>query len=259
MPAPTNIDDASATLLVPGAVVTQQVADGGTTYTVVYKYENDTGADQVFAIWAYNDAFPTAGTGYRPQMTVYEGAAPDDNYLTFNYPMGAVELPILAGQTFYFWIYDDTGDDYTPSNLTIQFEIYARFDAPGVLADTRLLITSASSDSTFTDIGMDGLMAGLIDPYAHLSDPADSGEIVGFVPVMVTGEGGEVFQQSDRILLVDEAGGIAATETRRPPTPTPSSSTTRSPLRNSRAPTSSAVSRRRCRRARRMGPRRSTS
>lgn len=198
MPAPTNIDDATAIALVPGTTVVQRVDDAGTTYTVVYKWANDTGDDQVLFVWPYNEDFPS-GSGYRPQMEVYEGPAPVDEFITFNYPMGAVGLPVGAGKTLYFWIFDDIGADTDPSNLTIRTELGVRFDVAGVVVPGTLLIPGASTDSSIVEhLEIAGFFAGVIDP--------DASAITGFVPEMAAGEAGDIFPTTGRIVMVDEFG-----------------------------------------------------
>src|SRR5712691_11241388 len=99
MPAPTNIDAASATNMgtLP-ATITQDVNFGGTTYDVWYKY-TAAANDDVISIFAFG------GNGdYTASITVFESDGVT-NYLNIyqqnNIPL---QFPVVPNALYYFQI-----------------------------------------------------------------------------------------------------------------------------------------------------------
>jgi hypothetical protein len=101
MPAPTNIDAATATDLTGLLPYTlnQDVHFAGGTYTVWYKLTPDwTG---VLGIWAHGDIV-NPPVVYTPLTSIFDNNGLDIYAAIFNYPQRPIQIPVTSGHEIWF-------------------------------------------------------------------------------------------------------------------------------------------------------------
>jgi hypothetical protein len=135
MPAPTNIDAASATDLtglLPYSL-SQNVHDAGVTYTVWYKITPDyTGT---MGVWGFG-----ALAGYTPLTSIFDNAGADIYAGIFNYGQRPIQIPVVDGHEIWFRFATNSGT-FSPAVLT---GLIQKFDSSGVPLGS-IFINDASS------------------------------------------------------------------------------------------------------------------
>lgn len=187
MAAPTNISAATAIDLGTsyGLLATQNVHDAGTTYAVWYKRTARVG-EVALSVWGFGDL-----VGYAPICKVYIG--PDSSpvpYPAVEQALGTnvpIQFPVTPGETYYFEF--SVGGNPSPASLTVTLT-----RAPTALALARDLLINDDAGTN---------LAAII--VGDATDPADA--VRRFVKDFPSGEEGDVFPSTGRLIFTDEFDG----------------------------------------------------
>src|SRR5713101_4450665 len=125
MPAPTNIDAASATNVgtLP-ATITQDVNFGGTTYDVWYKY-TAVADDNVISIFAFG-----GNLDYAASISIWESDGVTTHLSLLpkvNFPL---QIPVTPSALYFFQIQSFYGSPVTPAILTLTVKQSSRLAIP---------------------------------------------------------------------------------------------------------------------------------
>src|SRR5688572_19815641 len=113
---PPNVTPETAIALTLPASLDQNVHDGGTTYSVFYKYTNAGAAGDEVISFQFSGNF--GGGGYRPFVDVYRDIDLDI-FLARSSVNNALQLPIRAGDTYWFLVFTNAGDP-SPAILDVR-------------------------------------------------------------------------------------------------------------------------------------------
>ena len=183
MPAPSNTSFATATDLGTLAgttpiVVTQDVEDSGTVYTVWYKYTAVPG-DTVIGLFPFGDL-----ANYRPKIQIYltDGGSPYLSILGQNRPL---QFPVVAGTTYYFKIAPQGSPVVNPAlATTLTLSILRHVDA------------YAPPGSILVNDDTPGFPAAILS--------ATDGHILRFVLGFPAGERLDILHAANRLIASDE-------------------------------------------------------
>ncbi len=164
MPVPSNTTDATAIDITSLPYdTTQDVNDGGTTYTVWYKYTPS--VSRTISVWG----FGALGV-YQPRLTIY-----NENDLS-GHPV-AINIPgylyVEAGTTYYFRFVSHTGN-VSPAILTLSVTAFTNSAFP-------------TGSIVVNDEAYDGVI-----PHPGVVVDRNTGEVLGYVPGLPGGEFGDV-------------------------------------------------------------------
>lgn len=141
---------------------TQDVNDGGTTYTVWYKITPT--KSQMISVWGFGDL-----TTYMPRMEVWKGDDQANHQLAVNVPG---QVYVEAGQLYYFGFASDTGN-VSPAILTLSVIAFVNQPMPA----GSIIINDDRYDP--------------VVPFPAAVVSRTTGEILGYLPSVTAGEMGE--------------------------------------------------------------------